>query len=48
LHCSKPGRQIPAARLPQFELVLTIGERMRIGNEVDEATLRMVLEVVRG
>lgn len=31
-----------------FELVLTSGERLRIGNEVDAATLRMVLEVVRG
>ena len=31
-----------------FELVLTNGERLRIGNEVDAATLRMVLEVVRG
>jgi transposase-like protein len=31
-----------------FELVLTSGERLRIGNEADAATLRMVLEVVRG
>ncbi len=31
-----------------FELVLTNGERLRIGSEVDAATLRMVLEVVRG
>ena len=31
-----------------FELVLTSGERLRIGNEVDAATLRMVLEAVRG
>ena len=31
-----------------FELVLTSGERLLIGNEVDAATLRMVLEVVRG
>ena len=31
-----------------FELVLTNGERLRIGKEVDAATLRMVLEVVRG
>jgi hypothetical protein len=31
-----------------FELVLTSGERLRIGSEVDAATLRMVLEVVRG
>jgi hypothetical protein len=33
---------------PAFELVLTSGERLRIGREVDAATLRMVLEVVRG
>ena len=32
----------------RFELVLTSGERLRIGNEVDAATLRMVLEIVRG
>ena len=31
-----------------FELVLNSGERLRIGNEADAATLRMVLEVVRG
>jgi hypothetical protein len=31
-----------------FELVLTSGERLRIGNKADAATLRMVLEVVRG
>ena len=31
-----------------FELVLTNGERLRIGKEVDAATLRVVLEVVRG
>jgi len=31
-----------------FELVLTSGERLRIGKEVDAATLRMVLEIVRG
>jgi transposase-like protein len=30
------------------ELVLRTGERLRIGNEVDGATLRKVLEVVRG
>lgn len=30
-----------------FELVLTSGERLRIGNEVDAARLRMVLAVVR-
>ena len=31
-----------------LELVLTSGERLRICSEVDAATLRMVLEVVRG
>ena len=31
-----------------LELVLRSGERLRIGNEVDAATLRMVLEAVRG
>lgn len=31
-----------------LELVLRNGERLRIGNEVDSATLRMVLEAVRG
>lgn len=33
---------------PALELVLRNGERLRIGNEVDAATLRMVLEAVRG
>ena len=36
------------SRTSAFELVLTSGERLRIGNEVDAVTLRMVLEVVRG
>jgi len=31
-----------------LELVLRNGERLRIGNEVDAATLRIVLEAVRG
>jgi transposase-like protein len=31
-----------------LELVLTSGERLRVGKEVDAATLRMVLDVVRG
>ncbi len=31
-----------------LELVLRNGERLRICNEVDAATLRMVLEAVRG
>ena len=33
---------------PALELVLRSGERLRIGAEVDAATLRMVLEAVRG
>lgn len=31
-----------------LELVLRNGERLRIGNQVGAATLRMVLEAVRG
>jgi hypothetical protein len=31
-----------------LELVLRNGERLRIGDKVDAATLRVVLEVVRG
>jgi transposase-like protein len=31
-----------------LELVLRNGERLRIGNQVEAATLRLVLEVVRG
>ena len=31
-----------------LELVLSTGERLRIGNGVDAATLRLVLEAVRG
>ena len=48
LRCSKPDRQIAATRLPHFELLLTSGERLRIGKEADAAMLRMVLEAVRG
>jgi hypothetical protein len=33
---------------PAMELVLSGGERLRIGNGVDAATLRLVLEAVRG
>jgi hypothetical protein len=32
----------------ELELVLTTGERLRIGKQVDAATLRMVLSAVRG
>ena len=40
----------PAAaprRDPSFELVLRNGERLRISNQVDAATLRLVLDAVR-
>ena len=37
----------PATDL-ELELVLTTGERLRIGKQVDAATLRMVLSAVRG
>ena len=33
---------------PVLELVLSTGERLRIGNGVNAATLRVVLEAVRG
>jgi hypothetical protein len=32
---------------PAIELVLSTGERVRIGNGVDTATLRLVLDAVR-
>jgi hypothetical protein len=41
------ARREPATDV-ELELVLTTGERLRIGNQVDAATLRMVLEAVRG
>jgi hypothetical protein len=41
------GRREAAAEVG-LELVLTTGERLRIGKQVEAATLRMVLEVVRG
>ena len=39
---------VTGSTISAFELVLTNGERLRIGKEVDAATLRVVLEVVRG
>jgi transposase-like protein len=36
-----------ARRDPAFELVLRNGERLRISNQVDAATLRLVLDAVR-
>jgi len=41
------ARREPATDL-ELELVLTTGERLRIGKQVDAATLRMVLSAVRG
>jgi transposase-like protein len=38
----------PGSTASALELVLRNGERLRIGHEVDAATLRMVLEAVRG
>jgi hypothetical protein len=37
-----------ASTASALELVLTSGERLRIGDKVDATTLRMVLEAVRG
>lgn len=42
---TKTQREDPA---PVLELVLSTGERLRIGNGVNAATLRAVLEAVRG
>ena len=39
---------VTAGRDSVLELVLRNGERLRIGSQVDVATLRMVLETVRG
>jgi hypothetical protein len=44
-------RTVPAATASVdsgLELVLNNGERLRIGNQVEAATLRMVLEALRG
>jgi len=37
-----------ATRGSELELILTTGERLRIGVGVDDATLRTVLEALRG
>ena len=42
-----PARSEAATDL-ELELVLTTGERLRIGKQADAATLRMVLSAVRG
>ncbi len=41
---TKAGAEMPVA----LELVLTSGERLRIGNHVNAAALRVVLDAVRG
>lgn len=43
----RAARREPAAET-ELELVLTTGERLRIGKQVDAAGLRLVLEAVRG
>ena len=43
----RPRRQEGTAE-PALELVLATGERLRIGTGVDTATLRVVLDVLRG
>lgn len=56
LHQSDPVRfalletapAVSASPDSALELVLKNGERLRIGNQVEAATLRKVLEVVRG
>ncbi len=42
-----PAPAAAPGRDPALELVLRNGERLRIGNQVDAATLRLVLETVR-
>jgi transposase-like protein len=41
---SRPSSDMTAA----IELVLTSGERLRIGNQVNATALRLVLDAVRG
>lgn len=43
LETKTPGGEMAAA----IELVMPTGERLRIGNQVNAATLRLVLEAVR-
>jgi len=42
----EPKEEI-ASRGPGLEVILTGGDRLRIGNGVDPATLRLVLETLR-
>jgi hypothetical protein len=44
---TRAARREPATDVG-LELVLPTGERLRIGKQVEAATLRMVLEAVRG
>lgn len=44
----KSARQQERTAESALELVLTTGERLRIGREVDITTLRTVLDVLRG
>ncbi len=44
LETKAPGGDMTTA----LELVLTSGERLRIGNQVNAAVLRLVLDAVRG
>ena len=44
LETKPPGGEMAAA----LELVLASGERLRIGNQVNAAALRLVLDAVRG
>ena len=43
----RSGRRQERSAEPVLELVLTTGERLRIGTGVDTATLRTVLDVLR-
>lgn len=42
----EPKEEI-AARASGLEVVLTSGDRLRVGNDVDAATLRLVLDTLR-
>jgi hypothetical protein len=44
----RSARQQERSAEPPLELVLTAGERLRVGPGVDVTTLRTVLDVLRG
>jgi len=48
LEAKAPSVKTASPAAAALELVLPGGERLRIGNDVQTATLRMVLEVLRG